>query len=338
MIKTVVWGLGAMGAGMAKLVAGKPGYKLVGAIDLRQEMTGVELSEINDIGEPGAGIKISRDGEKVLAETKPDITLLATNSFVDAIFPDLQLVLTHGSNCITLAEEMAYPWHSHPEQAALLNDLAVKNEATLLGTGVNPGFVLDTLILLLSGVCSQVDRIHAARINDLSEFGPTVMRTQGVGTTLREFQEGITKGDIVGHVGFRQSIDMMSDALGWALDEIIEERLPIVSDIRRETAYAIVEPGDVAGCNHVAKGMLHGKEVIRLEHPQQVRADLAKVQTGDHIKIFGKPDINLTISPEIPGGLATMNLAVNMMSSAMSGKHGLRTMLDFPLPHFNRMT
>lgn len=84
---------------------------------------------------------------------------------------------------ITIAEEMAYPFYSHPEESEIINSIALKNGVSILGTGINPGFVLDLLIVTLSGACLDVDRIEARRVNDLSPFGKTVMETQGVGTT-----------------------------------------------------------------------------------------------------------------------------------------------------------
>lgn len=334
MIRTVIWGLGAMGSGMARRIASKPGYQIVGAIDLRPELVGSDLADLEGLSTIPRGVIVSADAQGVLADTGPDITMVATNSFVEAVLPNLEAVLNAGSNCITLAEEMAYPWKSHPEEAAALDQLAQQCGVTLLGTGVNPGFVLDTLVLLLTGVCSYVDHIFASRVNNLAEFGPTVMQSQGVGITPSEFDEGIRRGDIVGHVGFRQSIDMIADAVGWSLDEIVEERQPILSSVQRISRYARVEAGMVAGCNHVAYGTMNGREMIRMEHPQQVMPELEDVSTGDRIVIAGKPDIRMEISPEIPGGVATINLAVNMMASVLTAPPGLKTMLDLPLPHY----
>ena len=331
MIKVVQFGLGAMGAGMAQLVCSRPGYQLVGVVDRRPDLAGHDMGDLPGF-EDAAGIRISPDAEGLLEQTKPDITLLATGSFISDIYDDLQNILRSGSNCITIAEEMAYPWRSHFFEANALDMLAKEHGVSLLGAGVNPGFVLDVLVLLLSGVCSRVESIHATRVNDLSPFGPTVMRTQGVGLSPEAFAEGIQSGEIVGHIGFRQSIDMIADSLGWTLDEIQEERWPILSNTLRETPHVRVSPGMVAGCRHIARGISGGNTVILLEHPQQVLPELENVATGDSIEIKGEPPISLRIQPEIPGGRATINLAVNMIPQVLGSRAGLLSMPDLPLP------
>ncbi len=152
---------------------------------------------------------------------------------------------------ICIAEEMAFPAQQQPKLAEQLDKLARDNGVTLLGTGINPGFVLDLMIISLTGACSDIEKIEAARVNDLSPFGPTVMKTQGVGTTVEEFNKGIEEETIVGHVGFPESMAMVAKAIGWELDEIKETKEPIVSNTHRKTKYVEVQPGMVAGCKHI---------------------------------------------------------------------------------------
>ena len=113
------------------------------------------------------------------------------------------------------------------------------------------------------------------------------MKTQGVGTSPEEFNRGLKEGKITGHIGFLQSVNMIADALGWELDEVVETREPIISRVNRETPHVKIGSGMVAGCNHTAKGMRNGEAVIWLEHPQQVHPQLEGVETGDYINIRG---------------------------------------------------
>ena len=200
------------------------------------------------------------------------MVVIATDSFLRVVGPQIEAAVSMGSNVICLAEEMAYPWVVDPQEADRLDRLARLRGVTVLGTGINPGFILDTLIIALTGVCHSIRRIKAARINDLSPFGPTVMRTQGVGTTPEEFNQGLRSGSIVGHIGFQESAAMIAAAVGWNLDRVEETREPIVSNVRRHTRYVTVEPGQVAGCRHSAYGYVGGELVLELEHPQQVRS------------------------------------------------------------------
>ena len=133
-------------------------------------------------------------------------------------------------------------------------------------------------------------------------------------------------------VGFRQSVALIANALGWELDSIAEEREPIITSVDRETKYVKVKAGNVAGCRHTAKAYSNGKEVIFLEHPQQICPEAEDVKTGDYIKIDGDPAINLAIEPEIPGGTGTIAIAVNMIPLVRAAAPGLLTMADLPIP------
>lgn len=250
------------------------------------------------------------------------------------VYPEIVPILKNKINVITIAEEMSYPWVANRELAKSLDDIARANGVSILGTGVNPGFVLDALIITLTGVMKKIDRIYAKRVNDLSPYGPTVMKTQGVGTTLKEFEEGINNGEIVGHFGFPESINMIADALCWKVDKIIETREPIISNVLRKTKYVEVKPGMVAGCRHIAKGIINGEEKIILEHPQQVLPQLEGIEAGDYITIDGEPPINFVNKPEIQGGVATISIAVNMIPLVYDAKPGLLTMKDLPIPRF----
>ena len=97
---------------------------------------------------------------------------------------------------LCIAEKLAYPWASDPERADMFDRLAKEHKVSILGTGINPGFMLDALIVMWSSICMRVDAIEASRVNDLSPFGPTVMTGQGVGTTVEQFEKGVADGSI----------------------------------------------------------------------------------------------------------------------------------------------
>ncbi|MBZ4649992.1 2,4-diaminopentanoate dehydrogenase [Thermosipho sp. (in: thermotogales)] len=328
-MRIVSWGLGAMGRGIAKNIIESKNMKLVGAIDLNPDLLGKDVGEFLNIGK--IGVKISNSKE-VIEKVNPDLVVIATSSFVSDVLPQIEYAVKNHANVVTIAEEMAYPFDSHKTEAEYLDSLAKRYGVTVLGTGVNPGFVLDTLIIALTGVCKRVDKIVARRINDLSPFGKTVMETQGVGTTPEEFEEGLKKGTIVGHIGFPQSIAMIARALGWNITKIEQERKPIISKVHRETPVVKVEPGMVAGCNHSAKAYIGDEVVIEMQHPQQIHPHLEGVETGDYIEIYGDPNINLAIKPEIPGGKATIAIATNMIPIVINAEPGLKTMADLPVP------
>lgn len=326
-VKVILWGLGNMGSMMAKALLKKEGIEIVGAIAKREEKGGKDLGKLLNFDKE-LKIKVTNDATSLFETLKADILLHCTTSFVKQAYDQIKLALEKKINVITIAEEMYNPW-----LAEEIDNLAKMNGVTVLGTGINPGFVLDTLILTLTGVCLEVDEIKASRINDLSPYGPTVMRTQGVGTTVEEFKKGISDGTIVGHIGFLESVSTIAKYLGWKLNEIKQTREPIISNVLRKTQHALVKPGMVAGCNHKAYGIKNGKAVITLEHPQQILPELEGIKTGDYISIKGKPEINLSIKPEIQGGIGTVAIAINMIPQVINSESGLKSMMDMQFCH-----
>lgn len=330
-IRVLQWGLGAMGSGMARLMLDKAGLQIVAVIDSRPDYIGKDLGEALKLGRT-LGVTITNKPEDVLKKENVDVAVLATTSWLKEQMPDLRSVIQAGINCISIAEEMSDPYAQSPELANELDKLAKQNGVSVLGTGVNPGFVLDLLIVTLTGGNHSVERIEASRVNDLSPYGPTVMKSQGVGTTPEAFRQGVADGSIVGHVGFPESIHMISDALGLGVDRIEQSREPIISKVHRQTPHVTVEPGMVAGCAHIGVGYRGETEVIRLIHPQQIHPQLENQDTGDYIHIYGKPEIHMAIKPEIAGGIATMGITVNMIPHIAAATPGLKRMIDLPTP------
>jgi 4-hydroxy-tetrahydrodipicolinate reductase len=330
-LKVAVLGTGQMGSGIVRLLLRKQGVELVGVYGRRADRAGVDVGEA--IGLDGKmGVALSADLSEMLSSAKPDVAIQATCSRVEQAADEIKIAVRGGANVISIAEEMAYPSYEAPGLAEEIHKLAVENKVTVVGTGINPGFVLDLLVITLTGVCYSVETITAKRINDLSPYGPSVLKTQGVGITPEAFRKGVADGSVVGHFGFPESISMIAKVLGWKIDRIEQTRDPIISKVHRETEFVKIEPGLTAGCTHTAKGYMDGKPVIHLIHPQQVHPHLEDVQTGDYIDIKGEPDVNFSSGPEIPGGIGTIALAVNMIPQVVTGPPGLKTMADLPAP------
>ena len=329
-VRVAIWGLGAMGTGIGRVLARRRGVTLVGGVDADPEKVGQPLGRFVD--EPSIDVPVDGSFEGMSQRAVADLCVIATSSFVSDVSPQVERVLGAGMDCITIAEEMAFPAARDPEAALRLNRLAREAGKTVLGTGINPGFVLDTLIIALTGACIDVRAIRARRVNDLGPFGPTVMKTQGVGSTPEEFRRGLADGSIVGHVGFPESMLMIARALGWKLDRIDQTREPIIAGEDRVGEHIRVPAGRVAGCNHSARGYIGDRLVIELEHPQQVQPAAASVDTGDFVEIDGTPDISMAISPEIPGGIGTIAVTVNALPAVLAAPAGLLTMAELPVP------
>jgi len=330
-VRVLVLGTGQMGSGIARLVLERPGLELAGAFGRRRERAGMDLGRAIGL-ERDLGIPIRSDLEALIAETRPHVAIQATCSRLADATAEIAALVRGGVHVVSIAEELAFPAAASPAGAAALHRLAADHGVAVVGTGINPGFVLDLLVVALTGVCLDVRAITARRVNDLSPYGPSVLATQGVGRTPEAFRQGLADGTVVGHFGFPQSLHMIAAALGWEIERIEERREPIVSRVQRETPFVRVEPGEVAGCLHTAVAYRAGAPVITLVHPQQIHPHLEGVETGDVIEITGTPGVRLAGSPEIPGGLGTEALAVNMIPRVLAAAPGLHSMADLPVP------
>lgn len=329
-LKVAVWGIGAMGAGIARAIGERAALEVVGAVDTDPAKIGQPLAGFTGLCTQEHVTVVATLAEAMAAD--PDLVVVATASLVREVFPRIMEALEHGKAVMTTAEEMAYPWPAEPELCARMDTAAKEKGVAVLGTGINPGFVMDLLPVVMSAACTEVKRVRVTRVNDLAPFGPTVLREQGVGLTEEAFRLGVAKGTVEGHVGFVQSIRMVSDAMELGVDRIEQFREPIVSSVRREEKGIVVEPGMVAGCRQTGYGYRGNELVVEMIHPQQIHPHLEGVRTGDTIEIFGTPDIRLEIKPEIPGGIGTVALAVNTIPLVMQARPGLLTMLDLPVP------
>lgn len=331
-VKVIIWGLGAMGSGIARMLLKKDGVDIVGGIDIGDkvgkslyEVVGVEATSKSDI-------KVGTV-EDYITEKKADIVLLCTDSFTAKAFDKIKLVIENKMNVITSAEEMAYPQAQRPDLAKQLDDLAKENGVSILGTGINPGLMMDLLVVMMTGACEEVEHITAKRVNSLSPFGKAVMEEQGIGMSVEAFDKGVADGSICGHVGFHESIGMIADAIGWKLDGEIEQTMEaIVTDVDRVAPYGEAKAGEVAGVAMNGYGKMDDEVKIVMEHPQQIEPEQVNVKTGDYVMIKGTPSINMANTPEVEGGIGTIAMCVNMIPQVINARPGLKTMLDLPVP------
>lgn len=331
-VKVIIWGLGSMGRGIAEVLLNKKGVEISGVV-VRGEKIGQSFYDLIGVEQGEREDLRAGSYEEVIKEGTADVALICTDSFVRDSFDKIKYCLERKINVISTAEEMAYPKAQEAELGQDLDRIARENQVTVLGTGINPGLIMDLLVLALTGASIDVDSIEAERINNLSPFGPAVMTGQGVGLTIDEFNKRVKEETLDGHVGFPESINMIADAIGWKLDGEVElSREPIVSSIYRKAPHAEVAKGKVAGCNMKGFGYIDGQAKIRMLHPQQVEPQSEGVETGDYIRIKGNPNINMTIKPEVPGGIGTIAMSVNMIPHVINSHPGLKTMIDLPVP------
>ncbi len=330
-VKIIVWGLGAMGSGMVRMLCKKQGVDIVGAIDIGAKL-GKSMYEVTGIDRAGREDVIVGTMEEVITEKAADVVLLCTDSFTAKAFDKVKYALEKKMNVITTAEEMAYPQAQEPELSRQMDELAKANGVSVLGTGINPGLIMDLLVVIMTGCMEDVEHITARRVNSLSPFGHAVMEEQGIGLEVEKFNELKDKGEMAGHVGFPESINMIADAIGWKVDKIEQSMDPIVTDVDRKSPYGFAAAGQVAGVAMKGWGYVNGQKLIEMDHPQQIEPEQVGINTGDYVIIKGTPEINLSNTPEVEGGIGTIAMCVNMIPHIINARPGLHTMLTLPVP------
>ena len=322
-VKTINYGIGSMGSRIAKLAL-KRGMEIVGAIDRNGEKVGRDLGEVIGIGKP-LGVVVSDDPKAVFSTSEADIVLHSTTSLLTKVRPQIIEAIRSGLNVISTCEELAYPYVRHPEIAEEIDVLAKQHGVTILGTGINPGFIMDALVIALTAVCQGVDRIQVTRVIDPSRRRLPLQRKAGLGLTLDEFKRKREKGS-VGHIGLLESMAMTASALGWELDGVEETIEPVVAQTRLLGGSIDLEEGRLAGIRQIGRGCKDGREVITLDLQIYVGAE----GYFDHIVIEGTPRIDLTIKDGLPGDVATAAMVVNSIPRVIDAEPGLMTMKDLP--------
>ncbi len=330
-VKVIIWGLGAMGGGMADMLLAKKGVDIVGVVG-RGKKIGTSMYDYIKTERGDRPEVLIQSAEDAIKPGAADIVLLCTDSFTKKAFDKLKFIMEQKINVITSAEEMAYPQAQDPELAAELDKIAKANGVSCLGTGINPGHIMDLLVLVMTGCMVDVEHILSRRVNSLSPFGPAVMEEQGIGISPEEFKERKANGTMSGHVGFAESVGMIAEGLGLGVDKFAQDMEPITTDVDRKSPYGFAAKGSCAGVAMTADATLSNGMEVRMEHPQQIEPEQVGVQTGDYVIIKGTPAVNLLNSPEIEGGLGTIAMCVNMIPQVINADAGLHTMITLPVP------
>lgn len=328
-ITIVQFGLGPIGIETAKTVLEKSKsglVRLVGAIDIDPHKSGKDLADVLQLNSQ-IGVTVSENPEEVLRATRPDIVLHTTSSFLEKIYPQLEVCIRSGVHVISSSEELFFPFDRHPKLSKDLDELAKQHKVAVLGTGVNPGFVMDTLALVATGVCNNVRSVRMERVVDASKRRLPLQRKIGAGLSVKEFEEKKKTGTF-GHIGLRESLFFVADGLGWTLKDISEALEPMIADREIPTPYRTVTKGQVTGIHHSISGKRDGNTVVSLDLKMYVGAS----NPHDSVVVDGDPSIDLVIRNGVFGDSATVASLVNAIPLVLRSAPGLRTMKDLAIP------
>lgn len=327
-VKIALYGVGAVGGMIAKALLEKEGTEIVSAIDIDKNKIGKDLGTVLGMDKK-IGVKVSNDLDIALSKTKPHIAIHTTSSYLKDTGPQIEAIVKHGVNVVSTCEELSYPYFSEPKLAKKLDAVAKKHDVTVLGTGINPGFLMDTLVIALTAPCQKIERIEVVRVMNAATRRLPFQKKIGAGLTVEEFKHKIEKRQITGHVGLEQSVAMISAALAWKLDRIVAEPVePVVAKKNVSSQNIQVKAGDVAGLSQKAKGMKKNKEVIVLDF----RAFIGAEEEYDAITIEGAPTIKQKIQPCVHGDIGTVAMVINSIPKVINAPAGLLTMKDLPVP------
>ena len=327
-ITAVQYGIGPIGQRIVELAAER-GIEFVGAIDIDPEKVGEDLGTAADLSD-SLGVTVTDDPDEALAP-EPDVVFHSTISAIESIDRQVEAAVSAGADVVSTTEELAYPWYHHPDAAADLDELAREHGATVLGTGINPGFAMDTFPAVLTAPCQTVDSVAVTRVQDAGVRRGPLQAKVGAGLSVERWEREIaTKA---GHVGLPESMAMLAGALGWELDDIEASIEPVVAETPVETEHASVASGEAAGIHQVGTGIVGGEPAIELDLRMYVGAEHPR----DTVRISGTPDLEVTVDGGFHGDVTTPAVVVNAVPRVLDAEPGLATMIDLPTPRFTTL-
>lgn len=322
-------GLGPIGQGIVRRVLGMEGVRLVAAVDPAPDKVGRDAGELAGVASAGTTIQA---GFEPSVAAGASVALHSTGSHLEAVLDQLLALVEAGLNVISTCEELAWPWYHHPEQASILDQAARRAGVTVLGTGVNPGFIMDLFPLVLTGACTRVEHVLVERAVDASLRRGPLQRKIGSGLSPDAFRQAVDEGRM-GHVGLPESAALLAAGLGWIPDRIEQRIEPLIAHERVETEHVRVLPGQVLGLHQVVRALVAGRERIRLDLrmalvlPQE--APLPGLAGGyDHVRIEGTPPLEVVVPGGVFGDTATVAAVTNAIPRVLEAPAGLLSVKD----------
>lgn len=321
-VKVVQFGLGSLGLEIVKVLLKKKDLKLVGAVDADPKKIGKDVGTLA----LNKRLGVSVSSVETALKKRPDIVLHATTSYLHDAYDQISAIVAKGISVISTCEQLVYPYTSNANTklAKRLDLLAKKHDARILGVGVNPGFVMDAVVLALTGLCSNIERIRVKRVVDVAKRRKSLQEKMCLGLTLQEFERVKNK---VGHVGLLESAKMICDTLKIKMSFTSSIR-PLVANREFKSHDITIEQGQIAGLEQRLVGKSKNAKFIEM-----VLYMFAGASEFDLIEIEGIPPISIR-TDGIQGDQATTGLLLNYIPIVMNAKPGLLTVKDLPLPHF----
>ncbi len=322
LVRVAIVGLGAIGREVLKAVQARPGLALVAVADPAAGLVGRDAGEVAGAGPCGVTIVASAD--EAFAKGDVDVALVLTTSGVAEMVPIVEAASLRGVDIISTCEDLSFADLSTPDLARKLDARARAGGITVLGTGINPGFVMDRLPLTLAAACVRVDAVRVERVVDAAKRRGPLRAKVGADLTVAEFEAGVAARRL-GHRGLPESVALVGLGLGVTFDEVTNTIEPVVTSAAHPRAG--IEPGRVAGLRQSAVGLRAGREVVRLDLEMSVAAP----DPHDRIVIEGDPPLDVLVRGGTHGDRGTVGTTVSAIPAVIVASAGLKTILDLPL-------
>jgi hypothetical protein len=321
-VRVAIVGLGAIGREVLKAVQARPGLTLVAVAD--PALVGQDAGVV--AGVDACGVKIVASAEEAFA-VAVDVALVLTVSGVADLLPIVEAASLRGVDVISTCEDLSYADLATPELARKLDARARAGGITVLGTGINPGFVMDRLPLTLAAACVRVDSVRVERVVDAAKRRGPLRAKVGADLTPAEFEAGVAARRL-GHRGLPESCALVGLGLGVTFDEVRNTIEPVVTSVANPRAG--IAPGRVAGLRQSAVGLRGGREIVRLDLEMSVAAP----DPHDRVVIAGDPPLDVLVQGGTHGDRGTVGTTVSAIPAVVVASPGLKTVLDLPLVGF----
>ncbi|MFX1605338.1 MAG: dihydrodipicolinate reductase, partial [Promethearchaeota archaeon] len=319
----VQFGFGSLGKSIARSIIERDNLRLAGLVDIDPECIGKTVEDDLEISnETQTKIYPNLDSLLKDVEDEVDVSVIATSSFLNTVKPTIIESMNSGMDVISICEELSYPFSRHPELSTRIDKEAKKLTKTVLGTGINPGYLMDLLPIVLTAPCQRVNTITVTRHMNSSHRRFSFQKKIGTGMTQDDFRKNIDEGHISGHVGLVESIRMIDSALNLGLDQINE--LPpeaVVAESEVTNTFTTIKKGDVLGLKSIGLGKRNGETIIKLEFLAYAEAE----PQYDEIIIDGIPKIHQRIEGGVQGDYSTIAMILNLIPMIKSAGPGLVT-------------
>ncbi|MEX0879699.1 MAG: dihydrodipicolinate reductase, partial [Thermoanaerobaculia bacterium] len=310
---------------VGKALAAREDIVLLGAADPAPDKARKPLAGLLDGAFPDVTVAASAAGlyaASASSRGRGDVAVLCTGSRLHSMLPQIEEAIAAGLHIVSTCEELAYPELRHAPMARQIDRKAKEKGVAVLGTGVNPGLVMDRLVLAVAGACVRVDSVKVTRVVDAAKRRGPLRAKVGAGLTRQEFVDGVAAKKL-GHVGLSESAALIALGLGLPIDEITETIEPVLADQETDG----VPAGRVLGLRQVALVRAGDEIKVALDLTMAVGAP----DPADRIDIEGDPPLHVVAEGGFHGDRSTIGTVVNAVPFIIHAPPGLHNVVTLPL-------